>query len=44
LSERRFEWDPKKAALNVRKHRVTFEEAATVFNDLRRLREYDLGV
>jgi len=29
----RFEWDPKKAAANLRKHRVTFQEAATVFGD-----------
>ena len=29
-----FEWDPKKAASNLRKHRVSFEEAASVFNDL----------
>ena len=29
----RFEWDPKKAAANVRKHGVTFQEAATVFGD-----------
>ncbi|MBW1782204.1 MAG: BrnT family toxin [Deltaproteobacteria bacterium] len=29
----RFEWDPKKAAPNVRKHGVTFQEAATVFGD-----------
>ncbi|MGH9970989.1 MAG: BrnT family toxin [Pyrinomonadaceae bacterium] len=28
-----FEWDGKKAAANLRKHRVSFEEAATVFND-----------
>ena len=28
-----FEWDPKKAAANVRKHDVTFQEAATVFGD-----------
>lgn len=27
------EWDPVKAAANVRKHRVTFEEAASVFLD-----------
>ncbi|MGH7286020.1 MAG: BrnT family toxin [Polyangiaceae bacterium] len=30
-----FEWDPKKAAANVAKHAVTFEEAATVFDDPR---------
>lgn len=26
-----YEWDPKKARANLRKHRVSFEEAATVF-------------
>lgn len=29
-----FEWDPKKAAKNLRKHRVSFNEAATVFGDI----------
>jgi uncharacterized DUF497 family protein len=29
----RFEWDPKKAAANLRKYGVTFQEAATVFGD-----------
>lgn len=28
-----FEWDPKKAATNLRKHGVPFDEAATVFQD-----------
>lgn len=28
-----FEWDPRKAALNLRKHGVSFDEAATVFGD-----------
>jgi uncharacterized DUF497 family protein len=28
-----FEWDPKKAASNLRKHRVSFEEAASVLSD-----------
>ncbi|HXV78674.1 MAG TPA: BrnT family toxin [Candidatus Binatia bacterium] len=28
-----FEWDPKKAAKNLRKHKVSFNEAATVFGD-----------
>ena len=27
------EWDPVKAKTNLSKHAVTFEEAATVFND-----------
>ncbi len=29
----RFEWDPKKDAINIRKHKVSFEEAQTVFYD-----------
>ncbi len=29
----RFEWDPGKAAANLRKHGVSFEEARTVFLD-----------
>ncbi|MCX6256277.1 MAG: BrnT family toxin [Bacteroidia bacterium] len=28
-----FEWDLRKAAANDRKHKVTFQEAATVFGD-----------
>ena len=28
-----FEWDPKKAAKNLAKHGVNFEEALTVFSD-----------
>ena len=28
-----YEWDPSKAALNLRKHGVSFDEAATVFLD-----------
>jgi uncharacterized DUF497 family protein len=28
-----FEWDPAKAASNLSKHRVAFEEAVTVFGD-----------
>jgi hypothetical protein len=30
----RFEWDENKAAANLAKHGVSFEEAATVFGDL----------
>ncbi len=34
----RFAWDPKKAARNVRRHGVSFEEAVTVFaNPLARI-------
>lgn len=29
----RFEWDEKKAAENLRRHRVSFDEATTVFED-----------
>jgi uncharacterized DUF497 family protein len=29
-----FKWDPAKAEGNLRKHAVTFEDAATVFADL----------
>ncbi len=29
----RFEWDPEKAAVNLRKHGVAFQEAASVFGD-----------
>ncbi len=28
-----FEWDPNKAIKNLAKHKVSFEEAQTVFND-----------
>lgn len=28
-----FEWDPKKARSNVRKHHISFERAATIFRD-----------
>ena len=28
-----FEWEPDKAAKNLRKHKVSFQEAATVFAD-----------
>ena len=28
-----FEWDPKKAQSNLRKHHVGFDEASTIFKD-----------
>lgn len=37
----RFEWDPRKAMSNAGKHRVTFQEAATVFGDRRSVTIYD---
>lgn len=30
----KFQWDPKKAASNLRKHGVSFDEATSVFDDL----------
>ena len=33
MAEIRFTWDPAKAKANLRKHRVSFEEAKTVFYD-----------
>ena len=35
MSSLRFEWDPSKATINVRKHGVSFEEAQSVFADER---------
>ena len=29
----KFEWDPKKASSNLRKHKVSFEEATTALSD-----------
>ena len=36
-----FEWDPEKANTNLRKHGVTFQEAATVFEDVLSMTYYD---
>ena len=36
-----FEWDPKKAAANAAKHGVIFEEAQSVFTDLRSITIFD---
>jgi uncharacterized DUF497 family protein len=33
MADLRFEWDPAKAAANLRKHGVAFNEAQTVFYD-----------
>jgi uncharacterized DUF497 family protein len=30
----KFEWDPKKALLNIQHHQISFEEATTVFRDV----------
>ena len=36
-----FEWDAKKAAINLRKHHVSFEVAARVFLDPNRIETFD---
>ncbi len=33
MADLRFEWDPKKASSNEKKHRVSFDEAKSVFAD-----------
>jgi uncharacterized DUF497 family protein len=37
----KFEWDPAKAAKNVRNHGISFDEARTVFDDPHVWVEYD---
>ena len=39
----RFEWDDKKAAANLRKHWVSFDEAAEVFYDPNSVSVEDAG-
>lgn len=36
-----FEWHPVKAASNLKKHKVSFEEASTVFKDTQRIEAPD---
>ena len=36
-----FEWDPNKARTNIRNHKISFDEAATVFNDTLSFTYYD---
>jgi len=36
-----FEWHPAKAASNLKKHKVSFEEASTIFKDTRRIEAPD---
>lgn len=33
MADLKIDWDPRKAAANLKKHGVSFEEAATVFSD-----------
>jgi len=37
----RFDWDPAKEAANIRKHKVGFRRAATVFDDPNHIAIYD---
>ncbi len=37
MSSIQFEWDPRKAQANLRKHKVSFEDAQSVFSDERAL-------
>lgn len=41
MSDFRFEWDPEKAAANVRKHGVSFQSAIRVFSDPFHVSELD---
>ena len=41
MSGPEFDWDPVKAAANLRKHRVSFEEAASVWFDPNRIESPD---
>ncbi|MBT3220616.1 MAG: BrnT family toxin [Proteobacteria bacterium] len=41
MKELQIEWDPQKAAANLGKHGVSFDEAATVFHDERAIEFYD---
>jgi uncharacterized protein len=38
-----FEWDERKAPINLRRHRVSFETACSVFNDAFALVEQDVS-
>jgi len=46
ISDLEFEWHPLKAGANLRKHKVSFEEAKTVFGDKKHLEvpDYDHSV
>jgi len=39
--ELKFEWDEEKAAINLKKHKVAFEDAIYVFQDDNRIEFYD---
>ena len=37
-----FQWDLRKAAANLKKHGISFEEAGTIFNDPNALTIFDM--
>ena len=41
LGEYRFEWDSEKAEINLKKHKIKFEDAVYVFFDDNRIDEFD---
>jgi uncharacterized DUF497 family protein len=43
MNENDFEWDERKAATNLRNHKISFQQASRVFDDLFALIEHDLS-
>ena len=43
MNDDEFEWDEDKAEANLRKHKISFQEASRVFDDLFALIEQDLS-
>lgn len=43
MSDIRFEWDERKSQINKQKHKVSFEEAQSVFLDENAIRFFDPG-
>ena len=43
MTDEDFEWDERKAAVNLRRHRLSFQTASRVFNDVFALIEQDLS-
>ena len=41
MDEIKFSWDTRKATQNIKKHKVSFEEASTVFYDERAIEFFD---
>ena len=41
LGDLKFEWDSEKAEINLKKHKIAFEDATLVFFDDNRIEEFD---